>query len=457
MESPSTSLPDIKEALNEYFKLKLKYEGLIMANKKKIMNNITLSNKEKRSEFLKLKPKCINCKRPGGTIFKTTFFEDIEKADTYREHSATCGIIADPCNLNIKIQIGKVELLPELLNYMEKDIKEYKNEIIDHKNKLLFGYLTTDEALKKFDDLKDTITTYTSLYEQYLEHYNKIVDNEDKKEEINESITETYIQIDQIKECIKKMNETNNVQYARDAVNIYNTTLLPLLSKIRNLKYNESMVYHNDDTNTCNLIQNRYSIFNLSFTSFQNRVVKFNVGFEAPSKKKPLLIIESSDTLEEEKEEKEEKEGEEKEEVEVQMIPRIEPTYGEGKDGISWNNSNYTNLWNKLPNELKTALRSNHEWITEFMYNCVNSRSKSESCKFTEPPNLIIPPNPLPNGNYDFGNNIYNDVFNKLPNSTKDTYLTMYNEKDGIKNYNLLRNNMNELVSKELKFNKGYF
>jgi hypothetical protein len=457
MESPSTSLPDIKEALNEYFKLKLKYEGLIMANKKKIMNNITLSNKEKRSEFLKLKPKCINCKRPGGTIFKTTFFEDIEKADTYREHSATCGIIADPCNLNIKIQIGKVELLPELLNYMEKDIKEYKNEIIDHKNKLLFGYLTTDEALKKFDDLKDNITTYTSLYEQYLEHYNKIVDNEDKKEEINESITETYIQIDQIKECIKKMNETNNVQYARDAVNIYNTTLLPLLSKIRNLKYNESMVYHNDDTNTYNLIQNRYSIFNLSFTSFQNRVVKFNVGFEAPSKKKPLLIIESSDTLEEEKEEKEEKEGEEKEEVEVQMIPRIEPTYGEGKDGISWNNSNYTNLWNKLPNELKTALRSNHEWITEFMYNCVNSRSKSESCKFTEPPNLIIPPNPLPNGNYDFGNNIYNDVFNKLPNSTKDTYLTMYNEKDGIKNYNLLRNNMNELVSKELKFNKGYF
>ena len=153
MESPSTSLPDIKEALNEYFKLKLKYEGQIMTNKKKIMNNITLSNKEKRSEFLKLKPKCINCKRPGGTIFKTTFFEDTDKGDAYREHSATCGIIADPCNLNIKIQIGKVELLPELLNYMEKDIKEFKNEIIDDKNKLLFGYLTTEEALKKFDDL----------------------------------------------------------------------------------------------------------------------------------------------------------------------------------------------------------------------------------------------------------------------------------------------------------------
>jgi ribosomal protein S14 len=69
------NIPDVKEALNEYFKLKLKYETQIKENKKKIINNQALSNREKRSEYLKLKPKCINCKRPSGTIFKTTFFE----------------------------------------------------------------------------------------------------------------------------------------------------------------------------------------------------------------------------------------------------------------------------------------------------------------------------------------------------------------------------------------------
>ena len=51
------NLPSPKEALNEFFKLKSKYETQINANKKKIMNNTTLSKREKRSEFLKLKPK----------------------------------------------------------------------------------------------------------------------------------------------------------------------------------------------------------------------------------------------------------------------------------------------------------------------------------------------------------------------------------------------------------------
>jgi hypothetical protein len=477
MEASNNTLLDIKEALNEYFKLKLKYESQNMVNQKKIMNNITLSNKEKRSEFLKLKAKCVNCKRPGGSIFKTTYVDDTDKGDIYREHSATCGIIVDPCNLNIKIQIGKVELLPELLNYMEKDIKDLKNEIIDDKNKLLFGYLTTEDALSKFDDLKDTISSYTSLYEQYLEHYNNIVDNEEKKLEMNESITESYINIQQIKDCIKKMNETNNIQFVHDAVNIYITILTPLLSKIRNLKYNETFVSHNDDTNTCNFIQNKYSITNLSFSSFQNKVVNFNVGYQAQNiktgkdmtnKKKPLLIIESSEEsttdngleMEDNRLEMEDN-GLEMEDNRLEMednrLEMEEPIYGQGKDGIKWNNLKYSILWNKLPNELKTALKTEHDWLIRFMFNCVNSREKNEPCKFTEHPNLIIPPNPLQNGKYDFGVNIYNEIFNKLSQPLKQNYLSMYSLQNGNKNYNMLRHEMNNLVMKEINFKGGIF
>ena len=90
-----------------------------------------------------------------------------------------------------------------------------------------------------------------------------MVDNDQKKNELNESITESFYKIEEIKECIKKMNETNKVEYARDAVTIYTTVLQPLLDKIKTLKYNENMVWHNPYTKTCNLIQNRYSIENL--------------------------------------------------------------------------------------------------------------------------------------------------------------------------------------------------
>lgn len=295
-ENVNKSIPDVKEALNEYFKLKQGYETQNMNNKKQIINNTTLSNREKRSEFLKLKPKCINCKRPGGSKFQTTYIRGNETDEGYRQYSATCGIIADPCNFNIKIHVGEMELLPARLNTIQKDIQDAKNKVIDYKNKLLFGYLPTEQVLEEFDDLKDTISFYTSLYEAYFDNYNLIVDNDAKKADLEESITNSYIQINEIKDCIKKMNETDNAQYARDAVNIYVNTLVPLMNKIRTLKYNENMVWYDNATNTCSLIQNKQSIQSLIYSSFQHKVVDYNVGLEVEKKKtnKPKFIIESS-------------------------------------------------------------------------------------------------------------------------------------------------------------------
>jgi hypothetical protein len=435
-----TDIPDVKEALNEYFKLKRTYENKIYDNKKKIINNVTLSNREKRSEFLKLKPKCINCQRPGGTIFKIIGFEGTSTEESHREYNATCGIIADPCNLNIKIKIGKVELMPDLLNTIQKEITDTKNEIIDNKNKLLFGFLTAENVLENFEDLKENVNHFSSLYDAYLYNYNSIVDNEKKKTELDESITTYYIQIEEIKNCIKKMNETNNMQYAHDAANIYANILQPLNDKIRSLKYNETMVWHNDEFNTCNLIQTKYSISNLSYSSFEDKVVSYDVGLKANTKKKPTLIIESSESTQDD---------------EPKEIPIDEPKYIDG--GIQWKNQKYQNLWNKMPTKLKNVLMTNHEWMKEFLFNYLNTKDKSSGYPFTSPKDLKIPPQELSAGQYDFGIKIYNDEYNKLPASLKQTYMTFYSVKNGVKDYNMLKNSMNDLVAKEVGFNNGFF
>lgn len=270
---------DANEALNEYFKMKLNYETQNAINKKQIVTNTRLSTQEKRNKYKKLKPKCIHCKRPGGTRFNIHFFPSTDTGESYREYSASCGIISNPCNLNIKIKLGKVQLLPEILNSVEIEIKSNKNIIIDDKNKLLFGYLTAEEALEEFDEIKDIITSYSSIYEDYLTDYNKLVDNKDKNQELSEATLNSYVQIEQIKHCIKQMNETNNVQFARDAVNIYINTLSPLLKTIADLKYNENMVLREDNSSVCKLMQNKYSIQNLSYFSSKNIVVAYDVDF----------------------------------------------------------------------------------------------------------------------------------------------------------------------------------
>ena len=449
MDKSLKTVYDVKESLNEYFKLKQKYESEIRANKKKILNKETLSNREKRAEFIKLKPKCINCKRPGGTIFKILFNNEDSTVDSYREYNAQCGIISNPCNLKIKIRCGRTDFISDILKNMEYDIKELKNKIIDDKNKLLFGFLTTEAALENFEYSKEEISTYSSLYETYLAEYNNIVDNEDKKRELEESITNSYIQINQIKDCIKKSDETGNKSFISDAIQIYDTTLVPTLSTIRNLKYNESFVWHNEETNSCNLIQNKYSISNLLFSSLQSSVISFDFGYET---KKSKMLIESSETEEEIQEPILKPTLQAKPNGE---IPQDEPIYGKGKDGISWNIPEYNNLWDSLPIQFKAAIRPDNEWMKEIMFKCVNARKKGKPCEVVAPKNLIIPPNKLENGKYDFGVQIYSDLFNtKLEPSTQNTYLKLFIVREGVNDYNILKDAMNRLVAKETGFDR---
>jgi hypothetical protein len=176
----------------------------------------------------------------------------------------------------------------------------------------------------------------------------------------------------------------------------------------------------------------------MSFSSFQSKVIHFDFSIKG---KKPALIIES--------------EGEE--EPIKGEIPQDDPIYGKGKDGIAWNIEEYNALWDKLPPKFKSALRPNNDWMKDFMYKCVNARANGKACEVTSPTNIKLPPIKLENGKYDFGVQIYSDLFNNLPVPAQENYLKLFSEKDGIKNYGMLENAMNNLVAKETDFSKGFF
>jgi hypothetical protein len=159
--------------------------------------------------------------------------------------------------------------------------------------------------------------------------------------------------------------------------------------------------------------------------------------------KKPLLIIESDEVLEPETQQK------------SKEISEDEPKYVDG--GVKWNNYEYQQIWNNMPVKLKNILITNHQWMKVFLFNCVSAKAKGEACKFTSPKELIIPPEALPSGEYNFGVKIYSDVFNKLPKTLQETYLTFYSLKDGVKNYNMLIDSMNSLIEKEVGFKRGFF
>jgi hypothetical protein len=223
---------------------------------------------------------------------------------------------------------------------------------------------------------------------------------------------------------------------------------MPLLHKIRDLKYNETFVWHNDYTNTCNLIQNKYSITNLSFTSSNDKVLAYDIEYSVAPKKKRVFIESSSST---------EPGPGPGPGLESEPGPEPQPIYGDGLDGVTWNVPEYENLWSRLPSGLRVALISDREWMQDFMDSCVAARAAGQSCTFTSPKTLILPPEMGPDGKYNFGVNIYNQAFESLPEPQKKIYLTFYTEQNGVTNYNMLTNAMNDLVAKMVQFDRGYF
>lgn len=280
------------ESLDQYYSYKDKYESNLKKDKAQIIKLEGLSWREKRIEFMKIKPKCINCRRPVGSIFSTKVQED------GRHLIALCGDRKSPCPFNININLGLVQNIQDNLRNDETSLNDYKRDVIVDKNDLLFGYITAEEAVVKFDKLKDQVTEFTKVYEFTLQTYLNIVDNPIKKAELEKLQMEFYNNLDNFNTMIKQYNTTQNTQLIVDAIDLYKNTMEPRANEIMNKKYVYNGVEYNDDDNTFHLIQLPITSENLEWDLMDNgqKVVSFKVGVE-PEKKKPTKNVAFSQAI----------------------------------------------------------------------------------------------------------------------------------------------------------------
>jgi hypothetical protein len=433
----------VENNINEYYRLKSKYNNDNEKTKKKILNNKMLSIKEKKAEFKQLKPKCVNCGKPGGTTFASIISKETD-GEKFRELRAFCNAV-EPCGLTINIAVGNFENISSVLKTIDDEIYTAKNEIINDKNKLLFGLTTTEKVLENFDLQKDNIREYTSLLENYLQIYVKITDDPERKEKLNDELEKSYLHIQSIKEALYRFNETNGIEFVKSAVEIYQNQLRPVLNEVLKLKYRENIVVFDESDNSYHLIQRNYSIKDLEINNDKFETVVFETSVQGDRSR----VQGNKTRVDKTRVDK----------PDSQDSPDIigKPIINEETGIITWSNKNYQSLWSKMNNELKTALLTDREWTQEFMDNCVRSRLQNKSCEFTNPSNLIIPPQLIEDGMYDFGNPLYNEIFNNFDESYKNTLLSLFSIEDGSKNYTMLEKTLADILKKELKFDKGNF
>ena len=189
---------------------------------------------------------------------------------------------------------------------------------------MLFGYITSREAVNKFDKIKESFSSTSSNYEYLLQILNETIDNKEKKEDLLRDETELQLKIDNYKALIKNYESTQNAQFIDDAVEMYVKEMIPLLNQIMQKKYESSEVVYNENDNTFHLMQLPISLESLEYdlSSEGQRIISLKIGNEkkqTKSRRRNLKISENetknSSENEEEAEPVEEAEDEDNESV----------------------------------------------------------------------------------------------------------------------------------------------
>lgn len=243
------------DEINNYFKLKESYNDKLNQEKQKIINNKDLTAKEKRQKFHQYKKKCINCKQLGGTIFT-------QKDNIFK---AYCGNTAKPCNLNISINREQKILIDEKLIEYIKTINSIKKQIILTKLDYVFNYISEDESIVKFNELKTNLNDITDNYNTLYTQYINITHNLDNNDTIMTKLLNRADLINSIKSRMSLFKSTNNIKYVKECVELFITDLTQLNRELRELQYNIINIEKID--NEYHLIKDSYTLKELQINN----------------------------------------------------------------------------------------------------------------------------------------------------------------------------------------------
>lgn len=217
------------ENLLKYFEMKSNYENKLYDKKKEVYRKAAQEGNKKKARKMvqQVKPVCVNCNRPVGTLFKT---HD-------RHYIARCGDETNPCSLNIKLFAGEYENLNYLLQFFRDSVEIHKEDIIKHKLNILFQLLGEKEGLKFFNKEFKEYSESEMFLKELMNEYNSIYFNEEKQEKINKKMTQINKIQEEMNELIDHYKQTNNKNNLHDALQKYINELMPERKNLQILKY----------------------------------------------------------------------------------------------------------------------------------------------------------------------------------------------------------------------------
>ena len=217
---------DFPESLETYFELKKMYERAVYKIKKETFDRAP-SKRAARELLKQVKPKCVNCRRPVGSIFMTD----------KRTYIAKCGDNRNPCNFNIKLYAGSYGSLDYLLENFQNYIEDGKDTIMKQKLDTLFNYVSESRSIQLFKTHFEEYTENATFLKQLTDEYNDLHFNEERALKIEKKRGDIFKIQERVNELFQKYKTNENVMVLQDAMTIYKDELRPEMANLRILQY----------------------------------------------------------------------------------------------------------------------------------------------------------------------------------------------------------------------------
>lgn len=193
---------EFNEALEKYYSLKEKYELSFQEQKRDICEKTNLSWKEKRNL---LKKKCVgNCGYVGkqgreGSVFTVKSVDNDNLINGYRVLEGYCNNpdLNQRC-FHIKLNVGRFELLPNILKNTKEEIKEIQVKEIVLSNEHRSGYISKEDTINAHStnsvdnaNSNDVLDDNKKRYESILKKYeNNLKEYEQTELAVNQTLKE---------------------------------------------------------------------------------------------------------------------------------------------------------------------------------------------------------------------------------------------------------------------------
>lgn len=215
-----------EEALFEFFRLKQEYNKKVLKMKRDAYKKAP-TKKLGRLASVSIKPLCINCKRPVGTIFSN------RKDNKY---SILCGDKVKPCELNVVIYNGDNKNFYNLLEIFSEENETIKESIIKQKLDTIFNYVTEEKSIELFKNELEIFNETSIINKEYLDKYIEDFHNINKKEFIQKKNNTIFELNEKVKFLLEEYKNKDNKEFLKEALRIQINEIYPEIRNRRMLE-----------------------------------------------------------------------------------------------------------------------------------------------------------------------------------------------------------------------------